>query len=80
MGVGAAVVNADWVALASLWEVPTTPIPAEMVAQMLKRVGKWMWRPESVVCVVDCGGVAAGTTAGVASTGGLKMLFPHQSH
>jgi hypothetical protein len=47
-----------------------------MVAQMLKRVGKWMWRPESVVRVKGCGGVAGDATAGVASTGGLKLLFP----
>jgi hypothetical protein len=50
MGVGAAVVSADWVALVSLWETPTSP-PAEMAAQMLMRAGKWMWRPERVVRV-----------------------------
>jgi hypothetical protein len=55
MGVGAAVVSADWVALLSLWEVPTFPSPpAEMVAQMLKRVAKWMWRPERGS---SCGGL-----------------------
>jgi hypothetical protein len=49
--------------------------PAEMVAQMLKRAGKWMWRQERVVHVKGCGGVADDVTARVASTGGLKVLF-----
>jgi hypothetical protein len=34
-----------------------------------------MWRPERVVRVEGCGGVAGGATAGVALTG-LKVLFP----
>jgi hypothetical protein len=68
-------VSADWVALTSLWEAPTS-LPAEMVAQMLMQAGKWMWRPEHLVCVVGCDGVAGGATAGVASTSGLKVLFP----
>jgi hypothetical protein len=37
----------------------------EMVAQMLKRAEKWMWRPERVVLVVGCGGVAGCSMAGV---------------
>jgi hypothetical protein len=36
-----------------------------MVAQMLKRTEKWTWRPESVVRVASCGGVAGGATVGV---------------
>jgi hypothetical protein len=57
MDVGATVVSADWVLLASLWEAPTSH-PADMVARMSKRAGKWMWRPERVVRVEGCGGVS----------------------
>jgi hypothetical protein len=39
-----------------------------------------MWPPERIVHVVGCGGVAGGATARVALTGGLKLLFPRQSH
>jgi hypothetical protein len=77
MGVVADVVSADWVALASLWETPSSPPPTtKMIAQMLKRVGRWMWRPEHVVCVEGCGSMAGGATARVASTSRLKVLFP----
>jgi hypothetical protein len=48
--------------------------PPEMVAQMLKRAGKWTWRLERVVHVVG-GGAAGGATVGVASTTGLKVVF-----
>jgi hypothetical protein len=37
--------------------------PAEMAAQMLRRAGKCMWRPERVVCVAG-GGVVGGALAG----------------
>jgi hypothetical protein len=37
---------------------------------------KWMWRPERAVHVVGYGGMAGGAAAWVASTGGLKLLFP----
>jgi hypothetical protein len=50
--------------------------PAAMAAQMLRRTGKWMWRPEHVVRVAGTGGVAGGGTVGVASAGWLKLLFP----
>jgi hypothetical protein len=46
-----------------------------MAAQMLKQLGKWMWPPERVICVVGSGGMAGGATARVASTCGLKLLF-----
>jgi hypothetical protein len=39
--------------------------PAEMVAKVLKRAGKCTWRPERVVCVGGCFGVAGGGMAGV---------------
>jgi hypothetical protein len=74
---GAAVVSADLVALVSLWEAPTSPPPpTEMAVQMLKRAGKWMLRPERVVHVANSGSMAGGATVEVASTGGLKLLFP----
>lgn len=38
-------------------------LPSEMVAQMLKLVGKWMWQPECVVHVAGCGRVAGGAAA-----------------
>jgi hypothetical protein len=63
MGVGDALVSSDSVALVSLWEVPTSP-PMEIVAQMLKGAGKWMWRPDHVVRVEGCGGVTGDATAG----------------
>jgi hypothetical protein len=56
-----------------LWEVPTSP-PAEMVAQMLKRKGKCMWRPEHVVFVGGCGGVVGGAIAGFAMVGGFGLV------
>jgi hypothetical protein len=37
----------------------------EMAAQMLKREGKWMWRPKRIVLVEDCGGVAGDAMAGL---------------
>jgi hypothetical protein len=49
---------------------------AEMAAQLLKRAGKWMWRPERVVRMAGSGGVAGGATVGVASTGGQKLFVP----
>jgi hypothetical protein len=77
MDVRAAVVRADWLALDSMWVAPTSP-PAEMVARLLKRAGKLIWRPERVLRATGGGGGAAGgATAGVASTGMLKSLFPH---
>jgi hypothetical protein len=57
-----------------LWEVPTSP-PARMDAQMLKGEGKCMWRPERVVFVGGCGGMAGGAMAGDAIAGGFG-LFP----
>jgi hypothetical protein len=75
MGVGAAVVGADWVALISLWVAPKSH-PAEMVAQMLKRAGKWMYRQGRLTRLAGCGGVADVATTGVASTVGLKVFFP----
>jgi hypothetical protein len=52
-----------------------TPPPTEMVAQMLKREGKWMLRQERIVYVEVCGGVAGDAMAGVAGAGGF-VLFP----
>jgi hypothetical protein len=43
---------------------------------MLKRKGKQTWRPERVVREVDGGGVAGSATVDVASTSGLKVVFP----
>jgi hypothetical protein len=46
-----------------------------MISQILKQAWKRTWRPQGVVRAAD-GGVAGGATVGVASTGGLKMVFP----
>jgi hypothetical protein len=55
---------------------PLHPSPAEMVAQVLKRAGKWTWLPERVVWVVGGGGsVASGVMVGVALTAGLQTVF-----
>jgi hypothetical protein len=37
MGVGAAVVSADWVALASLWEAPTNPFNLFTLTRIFSR-------------------------------------------
>jgi hypothetical protein len=50
--------------------------PAEMFAQLLKRQEKRTWRTELVVREAGGGGVAGGAMVGVASTAGLKVLFP----
>jgi hypothetical protein len=55
--------------------VPTSPPPAEIVAQLLKRAGKCTWRPERVVLATGGGGVVGGATVGVALSAGLKLLF-----
>jgi hypothetical protein len=34
-----------------------------------------MWRPERVVRVEGCGGLAGGAMAGVTVTGGLKLFL-----
>jgi hypothetical protein len=76
MGIGAAMVSTDWVALASLWEAPTSPPPphpTEMAAQMLKQTGKWMWRLKCIAHVAGCGDMAGGAMVRVASTGGMKV-------
>jgi hypothetical protein len=43
--------------------------PAKIVVQVLKRAGKCMWRPERVVFVEGCCGVAGGGMAGVGLVG-----------
>jgi hypothetical protein len=51
--------------------------PAEMVAQVLKRAGKCMWRPaEHVVFVEGCCGMAGCAAAGVIVAGGVKLIPP----
>jgi sugar (pentulose or hexulose) kinase len=57
-----------------MWEVPP---PAEMVAQVLKCMGKWTWRPERVVWVAGGGDSVAGgaIAAGVVLAAGLQTVF-----
>jgi hypothetical protein len=43
--------------------------PAEIVAQVIKRAGKCMWRPERVAFMEGCCGVAGGGMAGVGLAG-----------
>jgi hypothetical protein len=64
----------DWLALDSLWNDPTSPPPAEMVAQLLKRAGKRTWRPEGVDRATGGGGSACGAVAGDASVAGLMFV------
>jgi hypothetical protein len=52
------------------------PPPAEMVAQLLKRVGKRTWRSERVVHAMGSGGAAGGAEAGVLLAAGLKAVVP----
>jgi hypothetical protein len=63
----------------ALWEVPTSP-SAELVAQMFKGAGKWMWRPKHVVLVEGCGSVASGAMTGVVAAVGpvedVRQLHP----
>jgi hypothetical protein len=47
-----------------------------MVAQLLKREEKRTWQTELVVVAEGGGGVADGAMVGVASTAGMKVLFP----
>jgi hypothetical protein len=78
MGVGAAVVRTDRLVLDSVWEAPTSPHPAEMDTQKLKRAGKHTWLLERVVHAVGGVGAACGAMARVASTSGLKVVARFQ--
>jgi hypothetical protein len=57
-----------------MWTVSTSPPPAEMVAQLLKRARKRTWRPESLLRATGGGGTAVGAAAGFVLTAGLKLL------
>jgi hypothetical protein len=48
----------------------------EIVAQILKRRGKWMRRPECVVYVEVCDGIAVGAMVRVATAGALELFPP----
>jgi hypothetical protein len=62
MGIGDAVMCTDSVVLVGRFPHHHHPPPLEVVAQMLKHVGKWMWRLECVIYVRGCGGVAGDAT------------------
>jgi hypothetical protein len=71
VSVGVAVFHPDWLALDSVWAVPTSPL-AEMDTQLLKQAGKRTWLPEHVVCAMGGCGKAGGDTGRVVSTMGVE--------
>jgi hypothetical protein len=57
-----------------MWAVPTSPLPAEMVAQLFKRALKRTWPPAHAVHETGSGGMASGAAIRVVFTAGLKVV------